>query len=223
MVYLLSSLTSSSTTASLPLTPMMAALMLTLFTATTTPTTFFVEAAGGIAISQQYRDPGPNASDPTNNNNNDNNSNNIINDPMRMRPSLPRYLPNECADNLDILLPCWLENSDECNDCVPLDDDGSLGSFLQSFQPPLMEDVASCADLEDPVCPVVNCCSSCEESILELYECWLLVDKANNKIVDESSEDDDEESSSNNNNVNGTQTDIFLLSEIDSCAFECLI
>lgn len=103
-----------------------------------------------------------------------------IRDPMRLRPSLPRFLPAECEENLGRLLPCWLENGGECGECLPLSrinrKKSSLASFLEFFRPPVPAGSESCSDLEAPICPITSCCSSCKEVILEFYECWWLVE-----------------------------------------------
>eukprot|EP00536_Pseudo-nitzschia_multiseries_P010099 jgi/Psemu1/202383/e_gw1.297.3.1 len=140
----------------------------------------------------------------------------INDDPIRMRPNLPRFLPTECSEHLDDLLPCWLDNLEECAGCIPTAEDedtaegttegdesesssssSSLGSFLYYFKPPNMLETllreqddygATCSQLQAPMCPVTNCCPSCEESIMELYECWLLVDL----LEHESKESEDE-------------------------------
>ena len=129
----------------------------------------------------------------------------VVDDPTRMQPNLPAVLPSECVEHLDDLIPCWLENLDECANCAASTStpSSSMSSFLEHFRPPDVQETLAllapehhhhpfrynqshtdeytntdetCPRLRAPICPIANCCSSCEEFVLELYECWLLVD-----------------------------------------------
>ena len=148
-------------------------------------------------------------------------------------PNLPTFLPKECSDNLDNLLPCWLDNNDECSNCA-ISEDGSLEGFLEFFKPPdtifdtkydsffstattTSTSSLECSDIETPICPTINCCTSCEESILELYECWLLVQSEDDERVSIISDNDND----NGSNSTGSSSSSVLL--LENCTFECNI
>mmetsp|Transcript_34519 Transcript_34519/g.81381 ORF Transcript_34519/g.81381 Transcript_34519/m.81381 type:complete len:266 (-) Transcript_34519:335-1132(-) len=162
----------------------------------------------------------------------------LIEDPMRMRPNLPRFLPTECSEHLDELLPCWLDNLEECAGCVPAESknesesdessssSSSLGSFLYYFKPPSMETLlmeqddygATCSQLQAPICPVTNCCPSCEEAIMELYECWLLVDLLEHNEPDRKKDQASEDSVPV---LPTTTADDLIRLLTDECTLEC--
>ena len=148
-------------------------------------------------------------------------------------PNLPTFLPKECSDNLDNLLPCWLDNNDECSNCA-ISEDGSLEGFLEFFKPPdtifdtkydsffstatTSTSSLECSDIETPICPTINCCTSCEESILELYECWLLVQSEDDERVSIISDNDNDNGS--NSTGSSSSSSVLLL---ENCSFECNI